>query len=266
MSVLKFKAGAKGASGKNVSYITREDACDSISFHNLEELEAKDQYEKRVNALSYAHNREEEETKGRSHYRVTLSWEDKEDTEKAKEMTHEFLNENFKDSRAIVAIHQDTDHTHAHVWVDARQEDGRKLHSPKNHINEISQSWQKQYDREYQTSYEKEFSAKREETRQFKEAKHNGLEAEKPSRAKMSSEKFRGKDERDAGIKNNGINKEGFGRSQQFITEREQFSKESERTITRANQQFDRTESEARGLYQDIEKLANRERNGEINR
>jgi hypothetical protein len=260
MSVVKFKAGRKGASGRNASYITRESACESISFHNLDELKAENQYENRVNALSYTHNREEEEigqsARGRTHYRVVLSWEGKEDTERADEMTHEFLQENFKESRAIVAIHQDTAHTHAHIWIDARNTNDRKLHSPKNHINELSRSWQKQYDREYKTNYEKEYAAKREKTRQYKEAMHKGKSIEKPNRAEMNSEKWRAKDERDAGIKTNGINKEGVGRNQRFIAERERISKESERGLTKATGQINRTESEARGLHQDAEKLA----------
>lgn len=262
MSIVKFKSGRKSASGKNASYITRESACESISFHNLDELKAENQYEKRVNALTYAHNREEEETenssRGRTHYRVILSWESKEDSERAEGMTHEFLQENFKESRAIVAIHQDTEHTHAHIWIDARNIDNRKLHSPKNHINNLSRSWQKQYDREYKTNYEKEYAIKREETRQYKEAMHNGKNTEKPSRAEMNSKKWREKDDRDAGIKTNGTNKERTGRNQRFITERERISKESEHRITRTTGQINRTESEARGLHQDAEKLAER--------
>lgn len=266
MSVLKFKAGTKGASGKHVSYMTRESACDSISFHNLDELDAEDQYEKRVNALSYAHNREEEETTGRSHYRVVLSWDREEETEKAREMTHEFLEEKFKDARAIVAIHQDTEHTHAHVWLDARQEDGRKIHSPKNHINDISKSWQNKYDREYQTNYEKEFATKREETRQYKEAKHKGLEAEKPDRVKIQSDDYRKKDERDAGIKINGTEQKGLGRNQRFTEERERISKEAERTTATANQQFDRTESKAREVSEGIGRMDKEQRRGDVNR
>jgi hypothetical protein len=266
MSIMKFKAGAKGASGKHASYITRESACESISFHNLDELETEDQYENRVNALSYAHNREEEETNGRSHYRVILSWDREEETEKARKMTHEFLEEKFKDARAVVAVHQDTEHTHTHVWIDARQEDGRKLHSPRGHINDLSKSWQKQYDREYQTNYEKEFEAKREETRQYREARHKGLEAEEPNRARMQSEDYRRKDERDAGVKTNGTEQKGLGRNQRFAEERERISKESERAITTANQQINRTESKAREVSQGIGRMDKGQRRGSINR
>jgi hypothetical protein len=236
---MKFK-GHKAASGKNVNYIMRDSACEDVSFHNLNELESKSQYENKVNARSYAHNREEEE-KGRTHYRVVLSWDRTEETRKAREMTHEFLQENFKDSRAIVAIHQDTEHTHAHVWIDARQENGKKIHSEKNHINELSRSWQNQYDRQYQTSYEKEFAAKREESRQYRENRHNGKESEKPERAEITSEQYREKDQRDAGVRSNGIDQEATRGNQRPFEVRSSNANESEQALNRSKQDFEQS-------------------------
>jgi hypothetical protein len=259
---MKFK-GHKTASGRNVDYIMRDSACEDVSFHNLEELESESQYENKVNARSYVYNREEEE-KGRTHYRVTLSWDREEETEKAREMTHEFLQENFKDSHAVVAIHQDTEHTHAHVWIDARQENGKKIHSEKNHINELSRSWQNQYDRQYQTSYEKEFAAKREETRQYKEDRHNGKESEKPGRAQMTSEQFREKDQRDAGVKTNVIDQERTGNNQRPFEVRNSNSNEAEQTINRSRQQLEqgeqavaRVQQESSGAIRETQELRN---------
>jgi hypothetical protein len=230
MSILKFK-GHKARSGKNAAYITRVSAGDSISFHNLDELEGENLHENRVNALSYAYDREETET-GRTHYRLILSWDRKEDTEQAKEMTHEFLKDNFKDSRAIVSIHQDTDVTHAHVWIDARNIDDRKLHSPKNHLNQLCKSWQQQYDREYGTNRATEFAQKREEMRQWREDKHKGIDTPKPERAAMTAEKWREKDLRDAGVKiDHGIEKEGPRRDKSSIAIRDSNSKETKRGI-----------------------------------
>jgi hypothetical protein len=257
---MKFK-GHKAASGKNVDYIMRDSACNDVSFHNLKELESESQYENKVNARSYVYNREEEE-KGRTHYRVTLSWDREEETEKAREMTHEFLQENFKDSRAVVAIHRDTEHTHAHVWIDARQENGKKIHSEKNHINELSHSWQNQYDRQYQTSYEKEFAAKREESRQYREDRHNGKESEKPGRAQMTSEQFREKDERDAGVKTNVIEQERTGSNQRSFEIRNSNSNEAEQTVNRSRQQLEqgeravtRVEQESSGAIRETQEL-----------
>jgi hypothetical protein len=202
MSVVKFKGHTKGASGKNVDYIMRDSACESVSFHNLDELRGDTDFDSKVNARSYAYNREDEE-KGRTHYRVILSFDGKETSEKAQEMAAEFLKENFPDARGIVAIHQDTDNTHAHIWLDARQLDDKKIHSPKDHINQLSSSWQQQYDREYGTERAQEFAEKREEMRQWREDKHNGIDRPRPERAEMNSEQWRDKEAKDLGIEKN---------------------------------------------------------------
>lgn len=273
MSVCKFTNGQRGASGKHVAYITRESACDDVSFHNLDELEAENEYEKKVNALSYAYNREDEETKGRTHYRVVLSWEDKEDTERAKEQAHKFLDENFDKAKGIVAIHQDTDHTHAHVWVDARQVDDKKIQIDRNTYKQLDEKWTQQYDREYKTDYAPQYKARKEEKREFKRAKAQGRDAKEPERPKMTSEKFREKDARDRGVKSNGINESRTGRNQRPFAVRDSNSQEAERAITgskqnleQSNKQFDRTESEARNLHKDTTKLVERERRGDIER
>lgn len=241
MSVLKFKGHTK-SSGANVSYITRDSACDSISFHNLDDLEANDHYDNKVNALSYAYNREEEETEGRTHYRVTLSWEGKEATDRARAMTHEFLGENFKDSRAIAAIHQDTDQTHAHIWVDARQLDERKLHSPKDHVNQLCKSWQEQYDREYDTARAPEFERKRAEMRQWREDKHNGIDRPKPERGGVTQQQWREKDERDRGVKSNGIDESSTGRDQRPFAVRDSKAEQANRGIAGSQQQLEKSE------------------------
>lgn len=279
MSVLKFTAGRKGGSGAHAGYITRNSACDSISFHNLEELETGDQSHNKVNAISYAYNREEEEQEinpnGRSHYKMVLSFDRKEETDKAKEMTHEFLDKNFENSRAIVSIHQDTPQTHAHIWIDARNMDDRKLHSPRNHINELSRSWQHQYDREYNTKYEKEFAEKREEMRQWREDKHKGIDRPKPERATMTTEKWREKDERDKGvIKTYGIDESRTGGDQRSFKVRESKSESADRAVSgsqrniakseqlsnRATEQSNRTESATRELRDEFEQMAQKSR------
>jgi hypothetical protein len=239
---MKFK-GHTGASGKNVDYIMRDSACEDLSFHNLDELQGEDEHESKINARSYAYNREDEE-KGRTHYRVTLAWEGKEGTAKAREMSQEYLKANFKDSRAIVAIHQDTNHTHAHVWIDARQTNDKKIHTSKSDQEKLYGNWQKQYDREYGTDRAKEFAQKREETREYKKAKAQGLDAEKPTdRApKLTSADYREKDTRDAGVKSNGIDKEGAGRNQRPFEVRDSNTKETEQTINRSRQQLEQGE------------------------
>jgi hypothetical protein len=278
MAILKFK-GRTEKSGANVSYITRESACESISFHNLDQLDTGDRYDNKVNALTYAHNREDEETKGRNHYRVVLDLDVKEDTDRAKQMAHEFLQKEFPNARAIVAIHQDTDHTHAHVWIDAREMNDRKIHSPKNHINQLCKTWQQQCDREYGTERTREFADKREETRQTKEAKYKGLDVKEPERApKMTAQDYREKELRDAGVRENGIDKEPTGRNQRPFESRDSPAKEANRALAGSEQsveeskrsfnqsvgQSDRTEQAVRGLQQEVDRVAELEKQREL--
>ena len=175
MSVAKFSVGRSGAGGANAEYITREKAAEKIAFFNLEKLEAKNKNEARTNAVAYAHTREESELarnkNGRTHYRLILSWDGKEDSEKAVEETKKFLENNLPEARAIVAVHQDTDHTHSHIWIDARQIDNKKIHLSKNEFRSFDEKWTKQFDETYGTDYAAEYKAKKEETKKWKQTK-----------------------------------------------------------------------------------------------
>ncbi len=296
MSIVKFTVGRRGASRRHASYITRESACHSISFYNLDELHGENDFENRVNAISHAYAREDIETakseRGRTHYRIILSWDRKEETDAAKEQAHEFLKENFDKGRGFVAVHQDTEHTHAHVWLDARTNDGRKLHIGKSVYRQLDESWAKQYDRNYQTEYAKEYQAKKQQTRQWKrelveqraEQQRDGKQErpqDKPERHtdKLKNEFWREKEIRDSGVvkgnDENGIrgNQQSFtvrsGRSEtgerELNNSQQQLTK-SERAVSRATEQTHRTESEARGLHQAVARVAQTERGNRVER
>lgn len=274
MSILTFK-GHKTNSGKNVGYITRGSACESISFHNLDELEAESEFEKQTNALSYSYNREDEET-GRTHYRMVLSFENTQDTEKAKDMAHDYLNDNFKDSRAIVAIHQDTDHTHAHIWIDARNIDDKKLHLSKNDYKTLDDKWAKQCDREFGTNRFEEYSAKKLETKEWKKEKVQSKENrsgkqekpnDKPERYKnnINSEYFREKEAKDKGVTYSEQSRTGG--NQRTFEIRESISEEANSRVNQSQRELDatestskRTESATSELHQGIDRMAERER------
>ena len=257
MSITRFTVGRRGASGKHAGYITRESACDSISFQNLDELQGENQFESKTNAISYAYAREDCEEKGRTHYRLMLSWDRKEETDRAREQTHEYLEKNFKDSRAIVTIHQDTEHTHAHVWIDARQNDERKLHIQTKDYKRLDERWTQQYDRNYQTDYAKDYAAKKELTRQ------NAREPARPT-----GEFFREKDVRDKGVER--IDESRVRGNQRPFAVRDSNIEEAERTVNRSQQQLEKsernsnrateqahgTESAARNLRQEFERVA----------
>ncbi len=173
MSIAKFSAKPNPkASGKNVEYLCRQSACKSISFYNLDFLDAQYELEKRSNAIAYAMTREIQELnqKGnRNHYRLILSWDKKEETEFARDKTHEFLQKKFPNCCIIIGIHQDTEHTHAHIWIDARDINDRKLQLNYREYRSIDEDWAKDYDKIYGTTYAQQYEIKKNQTIKWKE-------------------------------------------------------------------------------------------------
>jgi hypothetical protein len=204
MSVAKMSVGRTGAGGANASYITREKDCEKISFVNIEFPEQEGETgkmelpEARTNAIAYAHSREDVELakakqpSARTHYRLILTWDRKEESDKCSEMAEQFLEKNFDKARAIVAVHQDTEYTHAHVWIDARQTDGKKINLRGNSFKTIDEKWAKQFDEEYATAYTPELKRKKGETAQWKKdvkaAKAAGVEP--PPKPERTQDKF----------------------------------------------------------------------------
>jgi hypothetical protein len=243
MSILKFSGKANpAASSANVKYITRVRACDDLSFHNLPDLET------RADVIAYAERRAEEESERpargggvqRNHHRMVLSFDRSETTEAAREQAHEFMRENFPNTRAAIAIHQDKkDQTHAHVWIDARGIDDRKLRLDKATYKTLDERWARQYDRKYGTDYEREYKEKKTETREWKRDRVAGIDRPKPARARdqMTADRYREKDIRDLGVERN--DKERFDRDQQFIATGQRNTFDSERATDNASREID---------------------------
>jgi hypothetical protein len=286
MSILKFSGTANpAASSANVKYITRERACDDLSFHNLPELE------NRADAITYAERRAEEESEKpargggvqRNHHRMVLSFDRAETTDAAREQAHEFMRENFPNARAIVSVHQDKKtQTHVHVWVDARGIDDRKIRLDKATYKSLDERWARQYDRHYGTDYEREYQQKKTETRAWKRDRVSGIDRPKPARARdgMTSDKYREKDIRDLGVERNDDEKR-FDRDQRFTTGGQRTINDNERAIDNAGREIDNgiktneraefgagnlqraadeTIRETEKLYSEFERLGERER------
>jgi hypothetical protein len=248
MSILKFSGTANpAASSANVKYISRERACDDLSFHNLPELE------NRADAITYAERRSEEEAERpargggiqRNHHRMVLSFDRTETTDAAREQAHEFMRENFPNARAVVSIHQDKkNQTHVHVWVDARGTDDRKLRIDKATYKTLDERWARQYDRHYGTDYEREYKEKKTETRAWKRDRVDGIDRPKPARARdgMTSDKYREKDIRDLGVERNDDEKR-FDRDQRFVASGQRAINDSERATTAAGREIDNSTS-----------------------
>jgi Relaxase/Mobilisation nuclease domain len=161
MSVAKFSVGKSGAGGANASYITRQPDAEKIAFYNLNHLVVETNAEMRTNAIAYAYSREDIEKdkskNARTHYRMILSWDRKEDSEKASAEAEKYLDKVLPKAKAILAVHQDTDHTHVHIWIDARQTDDKKINLRSSEYTTLDEKWARHYDAEYNTSYAEEY-------------------------------------------------------------------------------------------------------------
>ncbi len=124
--------------------------CGFVSQGLPEEVRRATTFEElRENLVLYAQLREEAEGKGRTHYRTLLSFEVKTPGTVAAGMVREWLNTTLPGTRAIGFVHQNTDYTHAHVWIDARQTNGRKLDLSPREFRTLDEAWNLIYCREF---------------------------------------------------------------------------------------------------------------------
>ena len=258
MSVAEFTVGKSGAGGANANYITRLSAAESIEFVKLDQLEAGSLREKKANAVAYAKATEAVElannAKARTHYRLILTFTGKVENEKAVELSKQMLTEAFPKARAVVAVHQDTDDTHAHIWIEARQEDYKKINLKNKDYEKIDETWTRIYDREFGTNHAAEYAAKKQETRQWKRdyavAKQNGtVLPKKPIRAadKMTSDKWREKALRDQGAIVNVSNETEFNRDERLFETKTQRVRETDRIVGTTQPVAGRTKSVVAG-------------------
>jgi len=90
--------------------------------------DAEDYHELRDQLEEYCQQREADELERprrgggetRTYYKTVLSFEERVDTDQARDMADEWLDREFPDAESIAAVHQDTDNTHVHVHIQAR--------------------------------------------------------------------------------------------------------------------------------------------------
>jgi len=228
----QFRVGGTGRSSNHMMYISRESAVidkeKDVVMRNLPEdvKDARDYKELRTNLASYAWAREESEQarfKGagevRTHYRCTVSFEKNVDTEKAKEMVNQWLEKEFPQAKAVAFIHRDTDHQHAHIWIDARKTDGKKIDLSKQQYKRLDETWNRIYSKEMGRDH-KEHLQKKEQTREHKAAYVRGEKSDKPERIyKNNREIYQEREQRNTGVKQS-HDKSRDGRSQPNLTDR----------------------------------------------
>lgn len=243
----RFYRGGTGRSGVHMSYISRgtavRDGEDGVLTRNIPEYvtDAKDYRDLRNNLTAYAEVREESEqvqhrSRGecRTHFRTVLSFERDVETDKAKEMTNEWLEKRFPDARAAAFVHRDTDHTHVHVWIDARQENNRKIDIPPKTYRRLDEDWNRIYSREFGRD-EREHTDKKAETQTYKESHGRGeSKQQEPRRAtrSMRRDDFDNRERSNYGVDKGGSgeNQRGTARGQRAVTGREREIEELHKT------------------------------------
>jgi hypothetical protein len=85
--------------------------------------------EKVENIKLHFRSREEFEKKkgGRTHYRVILSFDVPVTNQQIRELANDFLGQVFPKAIGFGAIHRDTEHPHAHIYLHSRQIDGKRI-------------------------------------------------------------------------------------------------------------------------------------------
>ncbi len=267
MSIAIYKNKCNpAASAKNVEYITRDSACESLSFHNLDELRHEDHTQAKSNAINYAEEREiEEESRTntgsgipRNHNRMILSFDRKEDTEVAREEAHKYLDKNFSNQKAIVSIHQDQDKTHVHIWFDCRDvETDKKTQIKPQDFYTLDEKWAKQYDRKYGTEYEKEYTTKKRETFEWKKEQYElkqGAAGKKELPENKPERHVHNKTEiiKDKELKSYGITKSTDREDKQLYTTGERSVEKSQQTLDFSQQRADVSKLELRSSEQEI--------------
>jgi hypothetical protein len=264
---IRFTVPKSGkASAANINYITRQNASGAdehaINLHNLDELKGEDYRETTTNLKAFAEMRLNDEAtrtkrcagEARTHYRAILSFDRQENTVKAGELAKEWLKENFPDARACAITHQNTKNTHIHVWVDSRKIDDRKIHTDNKIFKNLDTSWAKLYAREYGEHYLKDHLSKKQETKEYKKAKHLGREdVTRPLRSLKNKASGLEK-ERD----NYGFNKQtGIRNYQRDASIRFNASRGTEQDINRAVEAANKTTRESHDTIQQIERTRN---------
>jgi hypothetical protein len=122
----------------------------------------------------------EERQKGLSHFRIILTVGPEVSISELKAMVNAFLRANFPLCPAFVAVHDDTEHRHAHVYVHARQLDNRRVALGQDYFR-LDENWMEICSQHLNDPeiYERHVELK-EETRAWRERAEKARDAGKP--------------------------------------------------------------------------------------
>jgi hypothetical protein len=98
---------------------------------------------------------------GVNSYRAVLTIKGEASNREMQETVNDFLRENFPQAQALVAVHRNTSHVHAHLYVHSRQLDGKKINLGQSYFH-LDESWAKVCSEHFkdQTIYEEHLRLK----------------------------------------------------------------------------------------------------------
>lgn len=119
----------------------------------------------------------------RTHYQAILSFEAPVEVQQAKSMLARWMQDAFPKTQAAGFIHRNTAHLHIHVWIAARQTDGRKINLSARAFRQIDEQWNRIYSQAMNRD-EREHLLKKGQTERFKQLRREGKEQsiERPQR------------------------------------------------------------------------------------
>lgn len=122
----------------------------------------------------------------RSHYYIDISFEGKIDTPLARNLVKDYLTQQFPDARFVAAIHQNTDHTHAHVLLLATNIHGKKLYFSYIDFRNLDVPWANIYARQFGSDKLYLHLDKKSQTLIWKKDKLKGINSPKPNRVRFT--------------------------------------------------------------------------------
>jgi hypothetical protein len=141
----------------------------------------------RAELTEYARLRETQEQRqggerSRTHYKATLSFERPVEKSVALTLVQKWLEECFPLARGAAFLHSNSGYLHAHVWLDARQTEGRKLHLSWQQYRRLDEAWNRLYCLALGRD-EREHLVKKQETREYRQRSQEDRSVERPPRA-----------------------------------------------------------------------------------
>lgn len=190
---------ARGASSHYVRYIANRqavrDGIDGVWLQGFPPLLLEVPYVVMVEYLcDWAHWMEQEDRlrqrgpgEVRTHYQAIVSFEVSVSTAQAKAMVAEWMQTILPLAQAAGFLHRNTQHLHVHLWIPARQTDGRKINLSPRAFRQIDEKWNAVYCRALNRDV-REHLLKKEETKRYKQLRREGKvkEAERPERISHS--------------------------------------------------------------------------------